>query len=465
MAAEDCVQADGTQAFEQGAAYFCKGNVGSYPRATGLFRAAANVGHAVATIWLARCYWRGEGVEKNQAEGKRLARLALDKRGLQALADRGDASAQHALGEMYSCKLEYREAAAWWRKAAAQGHPQAKCGLAKAYRDGDGVEQDIREAVVLWLQAAEQGDTDAQCCLGYAYRQGEGGCDQDDCKAVEWFQKAADQGDAAGQCCVGYALRDGDGVDQPDHRKAVEWFRKSAEQGDTDGQTALGTAYWEGLGVDVDERQSTARTGFDWWRKAAEQGDAEAQGCLGDAYRDGKTTSDWTLRQDHQEAMAWWAKAAKQGDGYAQCALGFAYREGRGASAQLPGGFAVPRDECRAVQCFRDAVEQDSEEALRTLREWDTALHQVNKSQLKAGHFRNVSCPCSSSFLSFFFRSHRSGRSSTTQTRVLRWWMRMQEESGNGGVACSVRLRLTKANHQAPTGSFGGCHRGCCAAS
>ena len=62
--------------------------------------AAADAGHAVATALLARSHWCGFGVENSQAEGGRLARVALDERGLQSLADEGDASAQEALGAM-----------------------------------------------------------------------------------------------------------------------------------------------------------------------------------------------------------------------------------------------------------------------------------------------------------------------------------------------------------------------------
>jgi TPR repeat protein len=76
--------------FEEGLALFNNGPA-SHPRAAELFGAAADAGHAVATAWLARCYWLEEGVAKSEAEGVRLARVALDERGLQSLADQGDA--------------------------------------------------------------------------------------------------------------------------------------------------------------------------------------------------------------------------------------------------------------------------------------------------------------------------------------------------------------------------------------
>jgi TPR repeat protein len=111
--------------FEEGRALFNNGPA-SWPRAVELFGAAADAGHAVATTWLARCHWIGLGVEKSEAEGGRLARVALDERGLQSLADQGDASAQHALGSMYlsgrGIAKDARKGLVWWRKSAEQGY-------------------------------------------------------------------------------------------------------------------------------------------------------------------------------------------------------------------------------------------------------------------------------------------------------------------------------------------------------
>ena len=118
--------------FEEGRALFNKG-LASYPRAAELFGTAADAGHAVATAWLAHCYWIGDGVEESKDEGGRLARLALDERGLQSLADQGDALAQHALGVMHArgrgVAKDAREAVAWWRKSAEQGYAEAQCAL------------------------------------------------------------------------------------------------------------------------------------------------------------------------------------------------------------------------------------------------------------------------------------------------------------------------------------------------
>ena len=174
----------------------------SRPCAVELFHTAADAGNAVATAWLAWCYFHGLGVGKDEADGQRLARVALDERGLQALADQGDASAQHALGAMHYAGLgfaqDFREGVVWIRKAAQQGHKYAQGRLGEAYRFGEGVEQDHREAVVWLRKGAEQGNARAQCFLGEAYRDGDG-TEKDECEAVTWLRKSAAQGDEYSQ--------------------------------------------------------------------------------------------------------------------------------------------------------------------------------------------------------------------------------------------------------------------------
>jgi TPR repeat protein len=225
--------------FEEGRTLFCKGRA-SYPRAVELFRAASNAGHAVATGWLACCDWAGEGVEQSEAEGGRLARVALGERGLQSLADQGDASAQHALGSMYLTGIGVakgeREAVAWWRKSAEQKYAEAQCALGLAYHKGQGVEKN--ECKVEWFRkAAEQGHATAQCILAGAYHAG-AGVDQNLDEAAGWYRRSAEQGGVNAQCCLGEAYRDGDGVVK-DECKAVHWFRKAAEQGDEEAQDVL----------------------------------------------------------------------------------------------------------------------------------------------------------------------------------------------------------------------------------
>ena len=70
--------------------------------------------------------------------------------------------------------MDDRQAAWWYRLAAAQGHADAQCNLGVMYASGRGVAQDDREAVKWYRLAAEQGDREAQFLLGMAYNLGRG---------------------------------------------------------------------------------------------------------------------------------------------------------------------------------------------------------------------------------------------------------------------------------------------------
>ena len=76
---------------------------------------------------------------------------------LHARADAGEATAQHALGFLYSDGLgvpqDHVEAAGWYRRAAEQGHATAQHALGVMYYDGLGVPQDYVEAHI-WLNLA-----------------------------------------------------------------------------------------------------------------------------------------------------------------------------------------------------------------------------------------------------------------------------------------------------------------------
>ena len=66
------------------------------------------------------------------------------------------------------------QAAAWYRKAADQGHAVAQYNLGVLYRDGEGVPKDLAQAVAWFRKAADQGNAAAQNNLGVLYANGEG---------------------------------------------------------------------------------------------------------------------------------------------------------------------------------------------------------------------------------------------------------------------------------------------------
>jgi type IV pilus biogenesis protein CpaD/CtpE len=74
-------------------------------------------------------------------------------------AEKGDAKAQHNLGNCYrtgeGVAKDAVEAVKWYRKAAEQGFARAQYSLGPCYYTGEGVAKDIAEAVE-WVRKAAQ---------------------------------------------------------------------------------------------------------------------------------------------------------------------------------------------------------------------------------------------------------------------------------------------------------------------
>ena len=107
---------------------------------------------------------------------------------LRAAAEQGEPAAQIQLGlacakngrkhlkgaDSAASDADFRESAAWFRKAADQGWAVAQCELAKLYLEGHGVDQSDEEAIRLTGQAAEQGHIEAQFIKAWLFEIGRG---------------------------------------------------------------------------------------------------------------------------------------------------------------------------------------------------------------------------------------------------------------------------------------------------
>ncbi len=120
---------------------------------------------------------------------------------LLAAANSGDAAAELKAGEACAAgngaardsrqlAADYRQAAVWYGKAAAQGNIPAQIHLADLYRDGRGVARDMAQAAAWYRKAAELGDPGAQGTLGILYSVGMG-VPQDYLEAYFWLDLAA----------------------------------------------------------------------------------------------------------------------------------------------------------------------------------------------------------------------------------------------------------------------------------
>lgn len=121
---------------------------------------------------------------------------------LLAKANAGDATAQVAVGEQFVQAAEaihdraqvaanYKQAEAWYRKAAEQNYIPGELHLAAFYRDGGkNLQRDMAQAVVWYRKAAEQGDAYAQGTLGVLYSIGQG-VERNNVEAYFWLDLAA----------------------------------------------------------------------------------------------------------------------------------------------------------------------------------------------------------------------------------------------------------------------------------
>ena len=159
---------------------------------------------------------------------------------LQPLAEAGDPEAQYDLGSLYCDGLavgrNYRQAAEWYGRAAAQGHMRAQFTLGfLAYHGAGRGEEDgavARDPVqaARWLKpAAERDNAMAQYLLASLYRKGEG-VPRDDNKALGWALAAADRGVTAAQYEAGLQLGSREHA-WASWMEAYKWFVLAARKG------------------------------------------------------------------------------------------------------------------------------------------------------------------------------------------------------------------------------------------
>ena len=104
-------------------------------------------------------------------------------------ADAGDSTAQYEMALRYAdgegVPQNYRDAMAWFAKAAANGNDNAQWKLGLGYIKGIGVPHDERKAVVRFKRAANHGNIRAQNALSDLYLSGRG-VPRDFVRAYTW---------------------------------------------------------------------------------------------------------------------------------------------------------------------------------------------------------------------------------------------------------------------------------------
>jgi len=183
-----------------------------------------------------------------------------------ALAEQGDAQAQHNLGFIYGTgagvPVSDAEAVKWYRKAAEQGYASAQFNLGLMYRLGTGVPKNDAEAVKWYRKAAEQGDAQAQHNLGVMYDEGYG-APVNDAEAVKWYRKAAEQGVAGAQVNLGYMYGTGAGVPM-NYVNAYMWYSFAKAQGNEMAADNLDIVQKQMTPAQIAEAQTLATR---WWKR------------------------------------------------------------------------------------------------------------------------------------------------------------------------------------------------------
>jgi len=221
---------------------------------------------------------------------------------LQQKAEAGDETAQFSLGARYYSAGDYKEALAWFGRAAQQGNAPAQINVGSLFANGMGVARDYSQAVAWYAKAAEQGNPQGQTDLAFMLGTGRGVA-QDYKKAAEWYRKAAEQGYAPAQHYLGIGLANGYGVAR-DPMQAVAWFRKAADQGYGPAESSLSEAYASGMGVAQDARQA------EYWSNKASSGHSDNESDTQWANLDLRTPAAVNLQALPQPA-AWTSSVAE----------------------------------------------------------------------------------------------------------------------------------------------------------
>lgn len=190
------------------------------------FEKSAMQGDNSEQITLGRRYAQGNGVPKNLAKAEEWF----------LKGSQGDAYEQQSIGRFYMYSLKpqsaskaqewYRRAAAQFTKDAEKGEASAQANLGDMYLEGEGVHRDVAKAIEWYQKSAAQGNMFAQSSLGEMYAEGTG-VPKDEARAVDLFQKSAAQGLNSAQLSLGKMYLHGKGVNR-NLILAYAWFNLAA---------------------------------------------------------------------------------------------------------------------------------------------------------------------------------------------------------------------------------------------
>lgn len=311
------------------------------------FIKAAKVGDVRTLFTIGNYYEDGNVITKDEREALKWY--------IKSANTRGEIGDYLKVASMYSTNHVYTQdrvqAHTWNIKAverlkagADKGQAWSQASLAKIYKEGEIIAQDLPEAVDLFTKAANEGDAYSQRELASMYEKGTG-VTKDYGLALRWYAKAetnssskyftdevkkdlarvtllkaADAGEAEAQYKLSLEL----GHDYRNRTNALDWLVKSAAQGYPQAQHDLGSVYRSGWynGQRYNKDPAIAHSLF---LNAAKQGHAESQNTVGLMYENGEGVAT-----NLSMAAEWYTKSAEQGFGSAHVNLAHCYLKGKG---------------------------------------------------------------------------------------------------------------------------------------
>ncbi len=147
---------------------------------------------------------------------------------------RGNAEAQRLMG--IECELSASErvtaaaaAVGWYTAVAEGGDAEAQHRLGEAYMHGNGVVPDAARAARHYRQAAEQGHAPAMLSLALVLRDGRPGLEADPGEGSVWLRRSADKGHTPACYHLGILHESGDGAELG-AEKAIELYRSRCKR-------------------------------------------------------------------------------------------------------------------------------------------------------------------------------------------------------------------------------------------
>lgn len=334
-------------------------------QAASWYRKAADQGDKDAQYNLGMLYANGKGVEEDRKEALRWVQKSAEQNNWRAylwldtylkeeaaagripgdvfawyrnMAEKGTHEAQYRLGLVYSNGFgippDDSEAAAWMRKAAAQGSWGALIWLEKSLRHNP-TKTNFEEVEKLYRVLAEQGSAQGQQYLAkFVFQR------RNYAESYHWIKLSnqentsyPDEPHLSKREMLGEIENASTTAQLDSYRKAVYSWRPTgfsdlenkALEGDAAAAKQVEKFYstravYNYAGPEYRERAFT--DAIKWQRLLAEKGNASAQFELGKLYAEMKD------KRGDEGAEHWYLKAASQGHGEAMEALGYLYYKG-----------------------------------------------------------------------------------------------------------------------------------------